>query len=121
MSKTRKLTGLMMMAVYMVILAAQTRGEPDNSTPQVKLLRVPNGGIQPQVVVDRTGTTHMIYFHGDPSHGDVSYVRMSKNEKTFSDPIGVNSTAGSAIAIGNIRGPQLAMGKIGRASCRERV
>jgi hypothetical protein len=114
MSKTTKLTALMMMAVVMVILAAQTRGEPDTRSPRVNLLRVPNGGIQPQVAVDRIGTIHLIYFHGDPAHGDVSYVRMSKTEKTFSDPIGVNSIPGSAIAIGNIRGPQLAVGKNGR-------
>ncbi len=114
MSKTRKLTGLMILAVCTVIPAGQTRGQPDNPSPQVKLLRVPNGGIQPQVAVDGTGTIHLIYFHGDPAHGDVFYARGSKTEKRFSDPIGVNSTPGSAIAIGNIRGPQLAIGKNGR-------
>src|ERR1700731_3473431 len=114
MSKTRKLTGLMMLAVCAVILAAPARGEPDTRSPQVKLLRVPNGGIQPQVAVDRMGTIHLIYFHGDPANGDVFYARVSKTEKKFSDPIGVNSIPGSAIAIGNIRGPQLAIGKNGR-------
>ncbi len=99
MSKTRKLTGLTILAVCAVIPAGQTRGQPDNPSPQVKLLRVPNGGIQPQVAVDGMGTIHLIYFHGDPAHGDVFYVRGSKTEKRFSEPIGVNSTPGSAIAI----------------------
>ncbi len=89
-------------------------GEPDTALPKVKLLRVPNDGIQPQVAVDRLGTTHLIYFHGDPAHGDIEYVRMAKNGEQFSKPIRINSTPGSSIAVGNIRGAQLALGKNGR-------
>jgi hypothetical protein len=114
MSKTRKLTGLMMLATCTTLFTGRAWGEPDNSSPQVKILRVPSGGIQPQVVADRMGTIHLIYFHGDLAHGDVAYVRMPKTEERFSDPIRVNSTPGSSIAIGNIRGPQLALGKNNR-------
>jgi hypothetical protein len=84
-----------------------------DTTSKVSLLRVPNGGIQPQAMVDRKGTVHLIYFSGDPRAGDIFYVRSVAGE-TFSAPIRVNSRPGSAIAIGNIRGAQLAIGKAGR-------
>ena len=80
-------------------------------TGQVKRLRVPNEGIQPQVVVDGKGVIHMIYFRGDPRHGDIFYVRSADDGTGFSRPLQVNSERGSSIAIGNIRGAHLAVGK----------
>lgn len=82
--------------------------------PPVVLLRVPNGGIQPQAVVDAQGTLHLIYYKGDPKAGDIFYMRSTDDGATFSAPLRVNSQAGSAIAIGNIRGAQLAIGRNGR-------
>jgi hypothetical protein len=81
---------------------------------EVTLLRVPDKGIQPQVAVDGKGTVHLIYFSGDPAHGDIFYVRSETGGDKFSRPLRVNSGAGSAIAIGNIRGAHLALGKNGR-------
>lgn len=92
----------------------------DSPTPaaepagKVKCLRVPNGGIQPQVLVDGDGVLHMIYYKGDPRHGDIFYVRSPNDGDAFSRPLRVNSLQGSAIAIGNIRGAHLAVGKGGR-------
>lgn len=80
---------------------------------RVALLRVPDKGIQPQVAVDAKGTVHLIYFKGDPYGGDVYYLR-SKAGAAFSRPLRVNSEPGSAIAVGNIRGAHLAVGKNGR-------
>jgi hypothetical protein len=79
----------------------------------VTLLRVPDGGIQPQAAVDSEGIIHLIYFKGKPSAGDIFYVH-SKDGTTFSKPIRVNSKAESAMAIGNIRGAHLALGKNNR-------
>ncbi len=79
---------------------------------QVVLKRVPDGGIQPQVVADQRGTIHLVYFKGDPSEGDLFY-STSNDGTTFSDPIRVNSVPGSAIAIGNIRGARIASGRHG--------
>jgi hypothetical protein len=73
--------------------------------------RVPNGGLQPQVVVDSEGVVHLLYYDGDPFHGDVSYTRSSDGGGSFSKALQVNSTPGSTIAAGTIRGPQLAIGK----------
>lgn len=83
------------------------------SSPEVELKRVPDGGIQPQVAVDREGTVHLVYFKGDPSEGDLFYAR-SKDGIDFSPPIRVNSVPGTAVAIGNIRGARIAVGKPGR-------
>ncbi len=82
------------------------------AAPAVESVRVPDGGIQPQVAVDRDGTVHLVYFKGDPAAGDLYYAR-SKDGLTFSKPIRVNSVPGSAVALGNIRGARLALGRRG--------
>jgi hypothetical protein len=82
------------------------------SAPRVEVKRVPDGGIQPQVAVDQNGTVHLVYFKGDPAQGDLFYVR-SKDGERFSDPIQVNSVPGTAVAIGNIRGARIAVGRRG--------
>lgn len=85
-----------------------------SSSIKVNLIHPPNGGIQPQAVTDAGGTLHLIYFAGEPSAGDIFYVRREPGKKDFSSPIRVNSQPGSAVAIGTIRGAQIAIGKNGR-------
>ncbi len=80
----------------------------------VNLARTPNGGIQPQALVDIQGTVHLVYFHGDAKAGDIFYVRKGAASKDFSQPLRVNSEPGSATAIGTIRGAQFALGRNGR-------
>jgi len=80
----------------------------------VKIVRVPDGGIQPQVLVDDEGTVHLVYFKGDPAGGDLYYARQVAGRTTFSSPIRINQAAGSAVAVGTIRGGQLAVGEDGR-------
>jgi hypothetical protein len=93
------------------LIAAAT---PSNSSvPRVELRRVPDGGIQPQTVVGRDGTVHLIYFKGEAGEGNIFY-SYSKDGLTFSKPIRVNSIEGTAVAIGNIRGGRLALGRQGR-------
>jgi hypothetical protein len=79
-----------------------------------ELLRLPEGGIQPQVAVDETGIVHAVYLKGDPRSADVFYIRSSNCGKSSSEPLRVNSQPGSAIAAGAIRGAQLAVGRNGR-------
>ena len=81
---------------------------------RVQLTRTPHGGIQPQAMVDAKGVLHLIYLKGDPKAEDVFYVRQEPGQETFSSPLQVNSRPGSAMAIGTIRGAQLALGKSGR-------
>jgi len=80
----------------------------------VNVIRTPDGGIQPQAVVDNRGVVHLIYFKGEPDGGDVFYVRRKSGETDFSNPIKVNKQGGSVTAMGTIRGAQLAVGKNGR-------
>lgn len=78
---------------------------------QVKLVKTPDGGIQPQSALDSAGAMHLIYFKGKPMAGDLFYVRSSDGGSTLSTPIRINSHPNSAIATGTIRGAQIAIGK----------
>ena len=80
----------------------------------VSVRRVPNGGIQPQIAVETNGTVHVIYFSGDPKSGNLSYVRSTDLGEVFSRPLRVNSQEGSVIAMGTIRGGQIAVGGNGQ-------
>jgi len=84
------------------------------AAPAVRTMRVPEGGIQPQVVAQGE-VVHLIYFIGDAKAGDVTYARSTDGGKTFGPSIRVNSEPGAAIAVGTIRGPHLAVGRGGRA------
>ena len=95
-------------------LSVHSRHVRAREIPQVTLLRTPREGIQPQTVLDRDGVLHMIYFKGDASAGDIEYVRRAADGKDFSQPIRVNSEPESAVAIGTVRGPQIAVGRNGR-------
>jgi hypothetical protein len=81
---------------------------------EITLLRVPDGGFQPQAQVDAKGRIQLIYAKGDPQRCDVYYVHSDDGGKTFSAPMRVNDRPGSAIAIGTVRGAQMAVGREGR-------
>lgn len=88
--------------------------EVDTSLPQVELLRVPDGGIQPQAVIDNQQVLHLLYFKGAPAGGDLYYVRRQPDAAEFSSPVRVNSVPDTALAAGSVRGGQLAVGAKGR-------
>lgn len=90
-------------------LAAQAALAAPN--PLVRLERIPDGGLQPQVAVEPGGTVHLVYLQGDPKACDVFYRWRKPGSVGFSKPIRVNSEPGSAIAIGTVRGAQVALGK----------
>jgi hypothetical protein len=109
--KTLWLAGGVMTAV---LLCSPARMTVPGSGRHVTLLRVPDAGIQPDVVLDKSGVMHALYFRGDAAAGDLFYVRSSDEGATFSTPVRVNSQEGSAIATGTIRGGHLAVGANGR-------
>ena len=84
-----------------------------SSAPRITTLRVPDGGLQPQLIL-RDGILHLIYLTGAPEKAGIVYRQSKDYGQTFSTPLQVN-TKESAMAIGNIRGPQLAIGRNGRA------
>lgn len=95
--------------------AAQRKA--DSAAPasaEVRLVRVPNRGIQPQAAVDNDGMLHVIYLGDEPGAANVYYVRKPSGSEQFLNPVRVNSQAGSAIAVGSIRGAHLAIGKANR-------
>src|SRR5438045_1070573 len=80
---------------------------------RVTVIATPDGGIQPQAVVDAEGAIHLLYFKGDPAGGDLFHARIGPGRDDVSAPIRVNSQPGSAVALGTIRGGQLALGRGG--------
>src|SRR5438105_8810605 len=103
------LAGSFTLALFLAAIAAA--GE---TAPQIHLLRTPDAGIQPQAAPDAKGVLHLIYFKGDPKAGDIFYVRREPGPNEFSKPILVNNQPHTAMAIGTIRGAQLAVGNNGR-------
>jgi hypothetical protein len=92
-----------------------TLKEPTAERFKVTLLRVPNGGIQPQAIADADGTLHLVYFKGEKANaGDLFYVRREAGKERFSEPIRINSKPNSACAAGSVRGGQITLGKEGR-------
>ncbi len=99
------------LAVMALLLVVGTTRAADKA---VAVLQTPDDGIQPQAVVDANGVLHLLYFKGKPIGGDLFYVRREPGKERFSEPVAVNSVADSAMAMGSIRGGQLAVGKGGR-------
>lgn len=106
---------LFVLASLLPALAARA-GAPSaqSASGKVKLLRVPNGGLQPQTAIDERGALHLIYFTGEPGGGNVYYVRRDAGKTEFTTPLRVNSESNTAVATGTIRGAHLAVGKNGR-------
>src|SRR5262245_45949956 len=116
--KSKPYPGLFGIVVALFLQAGQAGSaklQPElQAAGKVKLLRAPNGGIQPQVALDERGNLHMVYFTGEPQGGDIYYVRRDTGKTEFTSPIRINSEPGSAVAVGTIRGAHLAVGKNGR-------
>jgi hypothetical protein len=78
---------------------------------EVLLERVPEEGLQPQVVTTSDGTLHLIYLKGEPRGCEVRHVTKKPGAPSWSTPRTLNSTPHSAVAAGTIRGAQIAVGK----------
>ncbi|MHB1560262.1 MAG: hypothetical protein ACYC61_22655 [Isosphaeraceae bacterium] len=121
MPRSRSLAALLMLVSLASPISSSARGdEPRDHVRAVEVLELPAGGIQPQAAVDDSGTIHLLDFQGDPAGGDLYYCRTETEAQAgpgrtkLSRPVRVNSQPGSAIAIGTIRGGQLALGRGGR-------
>lgn len=85
------------------------------SAAEIKLERVPEGGVQPQVAVQADGAVHLVYLKEQKDGADIRYARRPAGGSAWEPSITVNSVPKSAVATGTIRGAQLALGKGGRA------
>lgn len=84
------------------------------SAPAIRLTRAPASGIQPQAALDTSDRLHLVYYSGPEAAGNLDYVTRNAGSDSWSSPIRINSRPGAAIAVGTIRGPQLALGRGGR-------
>lgn len=100
-----------------LILAIVLAMAPVGIAAEVNVMRAPNGGIQPQLVVEKSGKQHLIYFKGGKQQGNVFYVtRDSKGDAAaWSEPKRVNSEPGGARRNGAISHARLAVDDSGRA------
>jgi hypothetical protein len=103
------ITRLLLVSCFLALAVGSPPKDPDKL--DVSVQRVPNGGIQPQLLTDDAGTLHLLYYSGNPAHGDLYYVDSSDAGHTWSPPLRVNSRPGTAIALGSIRGGQMAIGR----------
>lgn len=103
-----------LMLAFTAAVANHSNHASSHAMPAITLLRTPHEGIQPQTRLDHDGVLHMIYFKGDASGGDIEYVSREPNQKNFRPPIRVNNEPGDVVAIGTVRGPQMALGRNGR-------
>lgn len=74
------------------------------ASDRVKLVRLPVGAVAPDAEIDSAGVLHAAYFSAD----NVFYVKSTDSGTTFSEPLRINSEAGSAQA-GMFRGPDLSL------------
>jgi len=93
----------------LLALAAQAGEMPP--AERVELVAVPWNGIQPRAAVDARGTVHLVAFRGDPAAGSLAYAS-APDGRAFGEPLAVGLEA-SAVALGNVRGAQLALGRGG--------
>jgi hypothetical protein len=112
----QRLRGLALLVACGAALVAAAGTETKNlpRTPDVRIWRAPEGGIEPQTIVGPHRTLRLIYFTGDAAAGNVEYVRRAAGANSFSPPLRVNRQPGSAVAVGTVRGPQMALGRDGR-------
>lgn len=83
---------------------------PAESSGNVTLVSLPENGIQPRVLTGEDGLARIVYFQGQAGGGDLLFVEKRPEKEAFTDPVRINSTPGSAVATGTIRGAQIAMG-----------
>ena len=108
------LTGILAIGGIRETIPAIAGPDDEATSGRVTLLNTPGGGIQPQAAIGTDGVVHLIYFKGDPTAGDVFYTRLGPGKREFASAIRVNGQPGSAVAVGTIRGAQLAIGRGGR-------
>jgi len=97
-------TLILLLCCYAVVLDAA----------EVTVMKLPDGGLQPQAVSDAQGGLHVVYLSGAPMASEVFYVQRAPGASEWSPPLRVNSQSKSAIAMGTVRGAHLALGREGR-------
>lgn len=103
--------GLALLAQVTAAGGAAHAAAPQGSR-RIEVVRLPEGGFQPQAAVDGKGVIHVVYLKGEAGAADPYYTRREGDH--WMPPLRVSSRPGAAVAMGTIRGVQLAAGKNGR-------
>ena len=101
-------------AVVQIMLALMGQEVHAADELAVDVVKTPDAGVQPVAATDAEGRVHLVYFRGDPAGGDLFYTTREPRSDRFTTPIQVNSEPNSAVAMGTIRGGQVAIGRDGR-------
>lgn len=96
------------------ILAFQTNLPIKAAEQEIEFLRVPDNGVQPRAVAEKSGRIHLVYLRLNNAGGDIYYTVREPGAGGWSDPIRVNSEAGSVKSFGAIGRAELALGKNAR-------
>ena len=110
--RDRVTIALVLAGVLMVVAGKSATAETPSGQPRV--IRAPEGGLQPHAVVGPGGLVHLVYLSGDLASADVNYAVLEPGRNEFAPSLRVNSGKGSAVALGTIRGAQIALGREGR-------
>jgi hypothetical protein len=102
---------LVFASCFSVVASLTILNATPNGTGTATLLRVPDGGVQPKAVAEASGKVHLVYLKGDPKACDVFYATREAGRTNFAKPICVNNQPGSAIAVGTVRGADIALGR----------
>ncbi len=71
---------------------------------------LPPGGVQPRVAVASDGTVHAAWLKGDSAASEVWYASRKPAADAWNSPLRVDAGPGSAVALGMVRGVQIALG-----------
>lgn len=96
-------------ALVSLMIVGSLIGDP----APVDVFRLPPGTLQPVGVTDAEGTVHWVWLQGEPGACDVYYQRWPDGNPVNTPTLRVNSQPGSAVAVGTIRGAQIALGREG--------
>jgi hypothetical protein len=77
--------------------------------PEVTTIRIPKNGYAPQCSVDDWNQLHLIYATGDPRKATIHYLDSSDFAQTLE---GGQIITESAVVLGGVRNPQLAVGEL---------
>jgi len=114
MKLTPSLKALLLPAIAFAALASASAAQK-LSDDAIHVIRCPNDGVQPQAEMGLDGILHLVYFKfdEDAGKGDLYYVHSSDAGATFSDPIRVNSEAGTVDGSRPARGGRMYLGDTG--------
>lgn len=90
---------VLLLTAYMQVLPAS----------DVLLDKLGPGQLAPVLLTDAEDTLHLLYFEGPAKGGDIFYRQRAARADMFSDPVKVNSLNNTAMAVGGVRAPDMAV------------